>query len=173
MSDVNPAPLHARQELALSGGVLMLAIAMAAGAWTIPSDAGYAGVGPDFLPWVVSLVLMVCSGFLFWEVYTGGFRNLEEGNDGAPPFWAGFFWMSAGLLMNAALITTIGFILSCALCFTLAARGGRLAQGQGSGGLAGLAQDGMIGALIAAPVYWLFTKFLAINLPGLTASGWL
>ena len=28
--------------------------------------------------------------------------------------------MSAGVLLNATLITTIGFILSCALCFTLA-----------------------------------------------------
>jgi putative tricarboxylic transport membrane protein len=27
--------------------------------------------------------------------------------------------------------------------------------------------------LIAAPVYWLFTQLLAVNLPGLTASGWL
>jgi len=27
--------------------------------------------------------------------------------------------------------------------------------------------------LIAAPVYWAFTKFLGINLPGLTQSGWL
>ena len=29
------------------------------------------------------------------------------------------------------------------------------------------------GVLIAAPVFWLFTKLLAIQLPGLTASGWL
>ena len=29
------------------------------------------------------------------------------------------------------------------------------------------------GLMIAAPVYWMFTKFLGINLPGLTESGWL
>jgi len=29
------------------------------------------------------------------------------------------------------------------------------------------------GAAIAAPVYWMFTKLLAINLPGLTATGWI
>jgi putative tricarboxylic transport membrane protein len=33
--------------------------------------------------------------------------------------------------------------------------------------------DSVIGLLIAAPVYWMFTQFLAINLPGLTQSGWL
>jgi putative tricarboxylic transport membrane protein len=27
--------------------------------------------------------------------------------------------------------------------------------------------------LIAAPVYWLFSKLLSINLPGLTQTGWL
>jgi putative tricarboxylic transport membrane protein len=26
--------------------------------------------------------------------------------------------------------------------------------------------DGLTGWLISAPVYWMFTKFLAINLPG-------
>jgi len=30
-----------------------------------------------------------------------------------------------------------------------------------------------VGALIAAPVFWMFTKLLAINLPGLTQTGWL
>jgi len=29
------------------------------------------------------------------------------------------------------------------------------------------------GLLIAAPVFWTFTKFLAINLPGLTSTGWI
>jgi len=33
--------------------------------------------------------------------------------------------------------------------------------------------DVATGLAIAAPVFWLFTQFLAINLPGLTATGWL
>ena len=33
--------------------------------------------------------------------------------------------------------------------------------------------DLVTGLLIAAPVFWTFTKFLAINLPGLTATGWI
>ncbi len=81
--------------------------------------------------------------------------------------------MSVGLLANAALITTIGFVFSCALCFVLASRGARLAQGQAVGGTRTWVSDGVVGLLIAAPVYWMFTKFLAISLPGLTQSGWL
>jgi len=81
--------------------------------------------------------------------------------------------VSAGVLANAALITTLGFIFSCALCFVLAVRGLRVAEGKPGGGLHQTVKDAMVGLLIAAPVYWLFTKILAVNLPGLTATGWL
>jgi putative tricarboxylic transport membrane protein len=33
--------------------------------------------------------------------------------------------------------------------------------------------DLVTGLAISAPVFWTFTQFLAINLPGLTATGWL
>lgn len=165
--------LKARQETAVALGVLLLAAGLGVGAWVIPSEAGYAGVGPDFLPWVVSVALILCGAFLLWEARSGGFRDLEEGDDGEQPYWPGFIWMSAGLLVNAALITTIGFVFSCVLCFVMAARGARLSQGQTVGGISTWVTDAVVGLLIAAPVYWMFTKFLAIGLPGLTQSGWL
>ena len=31
----------------------------------------------------------------------------------------------------------------------------------------------LTGLAISAPVFWAFTQFLAINLPGLTGTGWL
>jgi putative tricarboxylic transport membrane protein len=80
--------------------------------------------------------------------------------------------VSAGLLANAALITTIGFILSCTLCYLLAVQGLRRAQGQAAG-LHSMIVDTVTGLAISAPVFWAFTKFLAINLPGLTGSGWI
>lgn len=156
-------------------GVVGLALVMGAGAISIPSEAGYAGIGPDFLPWVVSIALLVCGGFLIFEARTGGFRDLPETHDEHPPFWSGFVWMSTGMLVNAALITTLGFVLSCTLCFVLACRGLRNSQGvsPANNGARSWVRDTVTGLLIAAPVYWMFTKFLAINLPGLTQSGWL
>ena len=59
------------------------------------------------------------------------------------------------------------------VCFVLAARGLRNAQGQSARGIKPWLSDTVTGLLIAAPVYWMFTQFLAINLPGLTQSGWL
>jgi hypothetical protein len=67
---------------------------------------------------------------------------------------------------NAALITTIGFILSCTLCYLLAVQGLRRAQGRRRRSARVLAVDVVSGLLISAPVFWMFTKFLAINLPG-------
>jgi putative tricarboxylic transport membrane protein len=82
--------------------------------------------------------------------------------------------VSAGLLANAALIGTVGFIISCTLCYVLAVQGLRRASRQPQAGNAGTwAKDVFTGAAISAPVFWAFTQFLAINLPGLTETGWL
>lgn len=152
-------------------GVVLLGIGLGAGAVSIPADAGYAGIGPNFLPWLVSLALLVCGLTMVYKARNGGFRHMDE-LSGDAPYWPGFVWMSAGLLTNAVLITTIGFILSCTLCFVLASRGMRNAQGQTDTSLKPWLTDTLTGLLIAAPVYWAFTQFLAINLPGLTQSGW-
>ena len=154
-------------------GILLIGLGLAAGALSIPSAAGYGGVGPNFLPWLVALSLLVCSGFIIWESRSGGFREMDEPTDGPRPYWLGFAWMSAGLLANAALITTIGFIFSCTLCFVLAVQGLKGAEGRNERGPAALLKDALIGMAIAAPVFWMFTQFLAINLPGLTSTGWL
>ena len=158
-------------------GVLAIGVAMAVGAAMIPSEAGYAGVGPNFLPWLVGVMLGLCGALVVWEARTGGYRNMEEPGGAAKGYWPGFAWMSAALLANAALITSIGFILSCTLCFVLAVRGLRNADAQGAAAkglyIGQLVRDVLIGAAIAAPVYWMFTKLLAINLPGLTNTGWI
>lgn len=174
------AALSRRYQTLVGAGVCLVALGLAWGAVAIPAEAGYSGVGPNFLPWLVSAALLLCGGFLVYEARSGGFRDMEEGDeggdvdgDGDKPYWPGFVWMSAGLLLNAALITTIGFILSCTLCFVMAARGLRNAKGPSTDGARSWINDAVVGLLIAAPVYWMFTKFLAISLPGLTQSGWI
>ena len=164
------SPLH---QTLLGAGTLVLGLLIAGGAWSIPASAGYAGVGPNFLPWVVAVALVLCGAFLLWEARSGGFRQMEEPSGGERGDWPALAWVSAGVLINAALITTIGFVLACALCYTLAVRGLRLSEGKVRRGARGLLNDVLVGMLISAPVYWLFTKLLAINLPGLTGTGWL
>jgi putative tricarboxylic transport membrane protein len=52
-------------------------------------------------------------------------------------------------------------------------RGLRSSEGRAAGDLRQTVKDAVTGLVIAAPVFWLFTKVLAINLPGLTDTGWL
>lgn len=162
-----------RVEAAVGAAVALTGLGLAAGAISIPAEAGYGGVGPNFLPWVVSVVLTLCGALIVREALAGGFKDMEPPSGSERGWWPGLVWVSAGLLLNAALITTIGFILSCGLCYLLAVQGLRRAQGQRASALGVLAMDLVSGLAIAAPVYWTFTKFLAINLPGLTGSGWI
>lgn len=160
-------------QTAVGAGVMLLGLALGAGALGVPSAAGYGGVGPNFLPWLSAVALTVCGVLIIREARTGGFREMDPPSGAARGDWLPFVWISAGLLANAALITAIGFILSCTLCYLLAVQGLRRAAGQAAMRPGTLAVDLFTGAAISAPVFWAFTKFLAISLPGLTGTGWL
>lgn len=173
-AELNISAPSARWQAAVGVAVIGVAVVMGLGAAMIAGDAGYGGAGPNFLPWLCTVVLAVCGVWLVWEALTGGFRHAAPPS-GSPRADIGpFVWVSAGLLLNAGLIEHLGFIASCTLCFVLAVQGLRRAQGQANT-LSGksLLKDVSIGLLISAPVFWAFTQFLAINLPGLTETGWL
>ncbi|RGE45012.1 tripartite tricarboxylate transporter TctB family protein [Comamonas testosteroni] len=158
----------------VGAGVLLVAGALAVGALQIPGDSGYGGVGPNFLPWVCAIVLGICGAMLIWEAQTGGFRFAADPGGNAKADILPFVWVSAGLLINAALIGSVGFIISCTICYVLATQGLRRAALQPTASsVSTWVKDVITGLLISAPVFWMFTKFLAINLPGLTETGWL
>jgi putative tricarboxylic transport membrane protein len=169
----NSDPAAVWPQTVVGVGVLLTGLLLGFGAISISSEAGYGGVGPNFLPWLVSIVLTICGLFMLWEARSGGFRELDEPSGAASGYWPAFVWVSAGLLLNAALITTLGFILSCTMCYVLAVQGLRRASGAPSNAPKTWLMDIVTGFLIAAPVFWMFTKFLAINLPGITATGWI
>jgi putative tricarboxylic transport membrane protein len=160
-------------ESAVGVACLLLGLAIAAGATQISGDAGYGGVGPNFLPWVVGIALTLCGAGLVWQAQRGGWHARDEPDGATHGDWLPFLWVSAGILLNALLITRIGFILSCTLCFVLAVRGFHQSQGRLDLSARAWVRDVLIGFAIAAPVYWMFTKLLAINLPGLTSTGWI
>lgn len=162
-----------RGQLPIGIGVVLLAIGLGVGAAAIPSAAGYAGVGPNFLPWLVAVALLLCGGALIRQASSGGFRDLDAPSGASHGDWRSFAWVCAAVLLNAALITRIGFVFACALGFVLAVRGLRRSAGRTPGGPRQSLLDALAGLSIAAPVYWAFGKLLGINLPGLTGSGWL
>src|ERR1051325_4345309 len=109
-------PRLARQA-ALGAGVLPVGLGMAGGATSIASEAGYSGVGPSFLPWLIAVALMVCGAWLLFEAFSGGFRDADEPEGAKQGHWQGFAWVSAGRLVNDPLSTRIGFGLNGGVVF--------------------------------------------------------
>src|SRR6218665_636128 len=81
-SDVAPAhSSHPRPlQTLLGAGLALLALLLAWGASTVSSEAGYGGVGPNFLPWLVSAALLVCALLCVPHALTGGLRDLQAGS---------------------------------------------------------------------------------------------
>ncbi len=93
-------------------GALLIGFVLAIGAMAIPSEAGYAGVGPNALPWLVSAALIVCGLWLIREALSGGFRQMETPSGAEQADWKSAAWVVAAVVANASLITRIGFVLA-------------------------------------------------------------
>ena len=78
----HPEPAHPSRktliwETVVSAGLIGVGLAMAVGAVDISAEAGYGGVGANFLPWVVAITLMACGAVLVSQPRTGGYRHFE------------------------------------------------------------------------------------------------
>ena len=92
-----------RVEAAVGAAVALTGLGLAAGAISIPAEAGYGGVGPNFLPWVVAVVLTLCGALIVREALAGGFKDMEPPSGSERGWWPGLVWVSAGLLLNAVM----------------------------------------------------------------------
>mgnify|MGYP000656224767 CR=1 FL=1 len=101
MSDTSETAPRVLHQTLVGAGTMLLGVFYAWGATGIPGEAGYAGVGPNFLPWLVSVGLLVCGGMLVWQARTGGWRNDEEPSGAPRGDWDAMAWISAGVLINA------------------------------------------------------------------------
>lgn len=153
-----------RAELIISLGVLLLGIGATVVAWRLPEAGGYARIGPNFVPKIISAGLILLGVWLLAEVFTGGFRArlpddpAERGEHAFVP--SAFAWVSAGLFAQMALIHTAGFVIAAAVLFTCVARGF---------GSTRWLRDTVYGLVLGLAVFLFFVRFLNVNLP----AGWL
>jgi putative tricarboxylic transport membrane protein len=145
-------------EIALSLGVVALGIGVAAVTATLPSEGGYAGIGPNFIPAVVAGGIILLGLWLSFEALTGGWRKREEQSDVFEP--SPFLWVSAGLFAHMLLIGWAGFVVAGTVLFAGVARGF---------GSKKPLRDFAIGLVLALGVFLFFVKLLNVNLP----AGWL
>ena len=166
MTDDRPASARrgALVDVILSIGVIALGVVAASVALSLPNAGGYSRVGPNVIPVVVSVGLIVLGGVLLFECFTGGWRARtpdDAAERGEHPFVpSAFGWVSGGLFAQMVLIHTAGFVLAAAVLF------GCVARGFGS---RRFLRDGAIGLLLGLAVFLFFVRFLNVNLP----AGWL
>ncbi len=153
-----------RVELILSLGVLTLGIVASVVAFQLPEAGGYARVGPNVMPKVVSGGLILLGGWLLYEALSGGWRAAEPDDAaerGEHPFMPGaFLWVTAGLFAQMALIQKGGFVIAGAVMFACVSRGF---------GSRRFVIDTLIGLVLGLGVFLFFVKFLNVGLP----AGWL
>jgi putative tricarboxylic transport membrane protein len=150
--------VRSRAEVALSLGVIALGVGVAAVTATLPSEGGYAGIGPNFIPAVVAAGILVLGVWLAAEAFTGGWRKAPEHEavfEKNP-----FLWVSAGLFAHMALIGWAGFVLAGIALFVCVARGF---------GSRRLIRDAAVALVFTLGIYLFFVKLLNVNLP----AGWL
>jgi putative tricarboxylic transport membrane protein len=151
-------------EVALSLGVLALGLGIAGVTASLPSEGGYAGIGPNFIPGVVGAGIILLGIWLSFEAFTGGWRNAvpdDPAARGEHAFnGAAFGWISAGLFVHMALIGWAGFVVAGVALFACIARGF---------GSRRLARDLGLGLVLSLAIYAFFVKLLNVNLP----AGWL
>lgn len=151
-------------EIALSLGVLALGLGVAGVTATLPSEGGYSGIGPNFIPGVVGAGIVLLGAWLSFEAFTGGWRGAAPDDAcerGEHDFHAGAFgWISAGLFAHMALIGWAGFVIASMVLFACIARGF---------GSLRIARDLAFGLVLSVAIFVFFVKLLNVNLP----AGWL
>ena len=145
-------------EIALSLGVLALGIGVAAVTATLPSEGGYSGIGPNFIPAVVAAGIILLGVWLSYEAFSGGWRSRTEQ---AEVFERGaFLWVSGGLFAHMALIGWGGFVIAGTALFACVARGF---------GSRRWTRNVAIGLVLSLGIFFFVVKLLNVNLP----AGWL
>jgi putative tricarboxylic transport membrane protein len=139
-------------EIALALGVTALGAGAAVVTAGLPSEGGYAGIGPNFIPAVVSGGLVVLGLWLLSEALRGRWRVPAEQPFDAPPF----LWVSGALFAHMALIGWAGFVLAGAVLFSGVARGF---------GSRRPARDASLGLALSLAIFLFFVKLLNVSLP--------
>ena len=158
VAEVRSTRENKRAELWLSAGVLAVGVGAAAVTATLPSEGGYAGIGPEFHA-RPGLLRLDRPGRV------AAVRGADRRRRSTAPHDAtfqgrSFLWVSAGLFAHLALIGWAGFVIAGTVLFMCVARGF---------GSRRYLRDLAVGVALALAVYLFFTQVLNVNLP----AGWM
>jgi putative tricarboxylic transport membrane protein len=122
MADVSTQPVHRRVavgDLAVAIGVIGLGALALWQASVIPANALYATIGPAVFAYAAAAMLLLMGALLVKDAVFGGWSSAEEFGEADE---LGGVWMILGLVVNLAVIDTMGFIIASTLLFLCTAR---------------------------------------------------
>ena len=140
-------------ELALSIGLLALALIVLWQTLEIPVSPIYARVGPTIIPMMTAIGLIGLSAGLIVAALRGGWQPDEERAYAVD--MRALAWLAAGLMANILLIGPAGFTAASVVMFTLASK---------AFGSTRPLRDAGIGLAFSLISYFGFAKALGINI---------
>jgi putative tricarboxylic transport membrane protein len=146
-------------ELGISVVLAALGVLVLVDAISLPAT-NERGLGPDVVPIVVGLALLLVAGLLARDVVKGGKGEAEGGEDidlSAPADWRTVLLLAAAFLANVVLINLVGFPISGTVLFW----GAAYALGSRD-----FVRDPLISAGLALVTYFVFNDLLGVSLPG-------
>ena len=153
-------------ELGVSAFLLALGILVLIETTQIAENVTQRGsVGPKAFPTVIGIGLVILAVLHALDVLRGGHGEMEAGEDielGAPADWKTVGIVVGAFLLNIVLIERIGWPLSGAAMFVLAARGL---------GARSLVRDIAVGLALSFGSYLLFNDVLGLTLPAGVLEG--
>jgi putative tricarboxylic transport membrane protein len=140
--------------VALGTAITGLGLFVLLGAFGIPAEAAYAGVGPRVFPILVGAGLAGGGALFTWHAFrsTGTVPREDGGVDRAA-----VLWIVGGLAVTVAAIQPLGFPLTSAVLFVTTSR---------AFGSRRPARDALLGLLLGTVVYLAFARALGVTLPG-------
>jgi putative tricarboxylic transport membrane protein len=149
----------------LGVAVILVGLVWIYGALSLGHTATYAVVGPGLFPALIGAGLVVLGGLLLVAVARGERFEPQEAEDADPsrrPSWAAFWSIVAAGAVPIVVVRPLGFPVAAALTFALTARGF---------GSRRLPLDLVVGFLLGAACWLLFSRLLGLSLPGFPPLG--
>jgi putative tricarboxylic transport membrane protein len=153
-------------ELGVSAFLLALGILVLIETTQIAETVTQRGsVGPKAFPTVIGIGLVILAVLHALDVLRGGHGEMEAGEDielGAPADWKTVGFVIGAFFLNILLIERLGWLLSGALMFVVAAR---------ALGARSLLRDVAVGLALSFGSYLLFNDVLGLSLPAGVLEG--
>jgi putative tricarboxylic transport membrane protein len=146
--------------LVLAAAIVGLGLFFLVGAFAVPGEASYAGVGPRAFPILIGAGLTGAGLAYAWQAARGQVAPVRAAG---PVDRGALLWIAGGLALAVAVIQALGFALTSGLLFATTARGF---------GSRRPARDAAVGLVLGTVVYLAFARLLGVSLPGGVLDRW-